>query len=266
MLAYYINGLPPTPIGDYFVQYFCAETTLPEPATFQWRFNGTAITGATSANYTLTAVTSANAGSYTVTVTNAGGSLTSTASVLTVTAATPTIAYLSNASVLARAGMQASDITLLIHGTTLATNALIERKGARTALITTAGFRDVLEIGRGNRPDFFNLKYKKPEPFVARYLRRELAGRIRTLEQHMGRSLFVRTEQGWKVASDQHALVEALGWLQHRLAAQQRLKQLELWDVAPDHDQANSHRCRQDETNRSPERGPEHRRKQDRDG
>ena len=46
------------------------------------------------------------------------------------------------------------------------------------ALITTEGFRDVLEIGRGNRPDFFNLEYKKPKPFVPRYLRRELPGRI----------------------------------------------------------------------------------------
>jgi len=80
--------------------------------TYQWRFNGTAITGATSASYTLAAVTAANAGSYTVTVTNAGGSLTSTASVLTVNAAAPGIAYLSNASVLARAGTGTESLTV----------------------------------------------------------------------------------------------------------------------------------------------------------
>ena len=57
-------------------------------------------------------------------------------------------------------------------------NALTERKGAKVGLITTKGFRDILEIGRGNRPDFFNLMYKKPEPFVERYLRREVPGRI----------------------------------------------------------------------------------------
>ena len=64
------------------------------------------------------------------------------------------------------------------HGTTVIINALTERTGARTALITSEGFRDVLEIARGNRPDFFNLEYKKPKPFVPRYLRRELPGRI----------------------------------------------------------------------------------------
>ena len=49
--------------------------------------------------------------------------------------------------------------------------------GAKVALITTEGFRDSLEIARGNRPDFFNLHYKKPVPFVPRYLRRELRGK-----------------------------------------------------------------------------------------
>ncbi len=65
-----------------------------------------------------------------------------------------------------------------VHGTTIVINAITEKKGAKTALITSAGFRDVLEIGRGNRPDYFNLEYEKPKPFVSRYLRRELPGRI----------------------------------------------------------------------------------------
>ncbi|MCG8352523.1 MAG: hydantoinase/oxoprolinase family protein [Chloroflexales bacterium] len=65
-----------------------------------------------------------------------------------------------------------------VHGTTIVINAITEKKGAKTALITSQGFRDVLEIGRGNRPDYFNLEYKKPPPFVTRYLRREASGRI----------------------------------------------------------------------------------------
>lgn len=65
-----------------------------------------------------------------------------------------------------------------VHGTTIVINAITERKGAKVGLITTQGFRDVLEIGRGNRPDYFNLEYHKPTPFVPRYLRRELPERI----------------------------------------------------------------------------------------
>ncbi len=71
-----------------------------------------------------------------------------------------------------------SEFAFFVHGTTIVINAIAERKGAKTALITSKGFRDVLEIGRGNRPDYFNLEYKKPIPFVTRYLRRELPGRI----------------------------------------------------------------------------------------
>lgn len=80
--------------------------------------------------------------------------------------------------VLAKAGVELADVRFMAHGTTVVINALTERKGARTALITSAGFRDVLEIARGNRPDFFNLHYVKPAPFVPRHLRRELAGRM----------------------------------------------------------------------------------------
>lgn len=69
-------------------------------------------------------------------------------------------------------------IDTFIHGTTVIINALTERKGAKTALITTKGFRDVLEIARGNRPDLFNIRYKKPQPFVERYLRKEVNERV----------------------------------------------------------------------------------------
>ena len=64
------------------------------------------------------------------------------------------------------------------HGTTVVINALLSRRGAKTALITTRGFRDVLEIARGNRPDLFNFAFSKPAPFVPRYLRREISERM----------------------------------------------------------------------------------------
>src|SRR2546425_5434470 len=59
----------------------------------------------------------------------------------------------------------------IVHGTTVATNALLERKGARIALITTEGFEDVIEIGRQARPDLYNLMVTRPAPLVARELR-----------------------------------------------------------------------------------------------
>ena len=81
-------------------------------------------------------------------------------------------------NVIDKAGIDPSGIDFLAHGTTVVINALTERKGATVGLITTEGFRDVLEIARGNRPDFFNLHYEKPKPFVPRHLRRELPGRL----------------------------------------------------------------------------------------
>jgi N-methylhydantoinase A len=80
--------------------------------------------------------------------------------------------------VLAKSGVSLADVVHLAHGTTVVINALTERKGVVTGLITTEGFRDVLEIARGNRPDFFNLHYVKPPPFVPRRLRREVPGRL----------------------------------------------------------------------------------------
>jgi len=71
-----------------------------------------------------------------------------------------------------------SEFASFVHGTTIVINAITERKGAKVGLLTTEGFRDIIEIGRGTRPDFFNLEYRKPEPFVERYLRREVKERI----------------------------------------------------------------------------------------
>ena len=81
-------------------------------------------------------------------------------------------------NVLAKGGVDPKNVDFLAHGTTVVINALTERKGVKVGLITTEGFRDTLEIARGNRPDFFNLHYEKPKPFVPRYLRKELPGRM----------------------------------------------------------------------------------------
>ena len=80
--------------------------------------------------------------------------------------------------VLAKAAIDPADVAVAAHGTTVVINALTERKGAKTALITTRGFRDSIEIARGNRPDYFNVKWVKPPPFVPRYLRFEVGGRM----------------------------------------------------------------------------------------
>ena len=77
-----------------------------------------------------------------------------------------------------RTGISPSDITLFIHGTTIAINALLERRGARTALITTAGFRDVLEIGRQDRPRLYDWRVRRPDPLVPRHLRFEVRERV----------------------------------------------------------------------------------------
>ncbi len=81
-------------------------------------------------------------------------------------------------NVLAKGGVAPADVDFMAHGTTVVINALTERKGVTVGLVTTEGFRDTLEIARGNRPDFFNLHYEKPAPFVPRYLRAEVPGRM----------------------------------------------------------------------------------------
>lgn len=78
----------------------------------------------------------------------------------------------------AQGGIVASDVGFLVHGGTTVINAITERKGVKTALVTTAGFRDVLAIARGNRPDLYNLRFVKEIPFVPRSLRFEVRERI----------------------------------------------------------------------------------------
>jgi N-methylhydantoinase A len=80
--------------------------------------------------------------------------------------------------VLAQVGAAPQDVDLLIHGTTLATNALIERKGARTGFITNAGFRDVLAMGDEKRFDHYDLDLEKPASLVPRQARVGVKGRM----------------------------------------------------------------------------------------
>jgi N-methylhydantoinase A len=77
-----------------------------------------------------------------------------------------------------KAGARYADAGVFLHGSTIAINTLLERSGARTALLTTEGFRDIYEIGRINRPDAYNLYFKKHVPLVERALRFEVRERL----------------------------------------------------------------------------------------
>ncbi len=82
------------------------------------------------------------------------------------------------AQILKNAGLAPGDLGMVVHGTTLATNAIIERKGAVTALVTTAGFRDVLAMGNESRYDQYDLQIRLPEPLVPRHLRLPVPERV----------------------------------------------------------------------------------------
>ncbi|HTQ75153.1 MAG TPA: hydantoinase/oxoprolinase family protein [Burkholderiales bacterium] len=77
-----------------------------------------------------------------------------------------------------KAGARFADAALFLHGSTIAINTLLERSGARTALLVTEGFRDIYEIGRINRPDAYNLYFRKHVPLVERSLRLEVRERL----------------------------------------------------------------------------------------
>lgn len=84
--------------------------------------------------------------------------------------------------ILELSGCKPADVGFIGHGTTMATNMIVEHKGARTALVTTAGFRDVLElrrVSRHDRADLYDLQFANPEPLVPRRWRLEVPERIR---------------------------------------------------------------------------------------
>jgi N-methylhydantoinase A len=116
-------------------------------------------------------------GTFTDVVLEAGAALTSV-KVLTTQAAPEDAIIDGIGRVCAQAGVAPGDVTMIIHGTTLATNALIERRGARTALITTRGFRDVIEMRTESRFEQYDLNLVLPEPLIARNHRHVLDERI----------------------------------------------------------------------------------------
>src|SRR6516164_9231620 len=105
-------------------------------------------------------------------------------------------------AIIAEAGIKPRDVQLIIHGTTLATNALIERKGAKTALLTTEGFRDVLEIRHENRFEQYDVNIELPPPLVPRRLRFPVCERIDAL----GRVLVPLDEPATAVLADRLAV------------------------------------------------------------
>src|SRR6188474_671638 len=91
----------------------------------------------------------------------------------------PSIAALEGLRELtAEAGISLADVAEILHGTTLVTNAIIERRGARLGLLTTRGFRDALEMGTEQRYDIYDLFLSFPEPLVARRHRLEITERL----------------------------------------------------------------------------------------
>lgn len=90
-----------------------------------------------------------------------------------------------------------STLETIVHGSTMAINTVVQERGAPIGLITNAGFRDVLELARGNRLDIYDLFYKQPEPLVPRYLRLEAEGRI----NFQGEELVPLNEEDVRVAA-----------------------------------------------------------------
>jgi N-methylhydantoinase A len=132
-------------------------------------------------------------------------------------------------AILHDAGVEPQQLALVIHGTTLATNALIERKGARTALITTRGFRDSLEIAYEHRFEQYDLYMERPSPLVERDLRLEVSERLaadgnvlRPLD-HAGLDALVRVLQEQKIEAVAISFLHSYINPAHEEAARARL-------------------------------------------
>lgn len=108
-----------------------------------------------------------------------------------------------------KADLGAEAVEHFVHGTTVVINALTERKGAKTALITTRGFRDILAIGRANRPDLYNLRFTKQPAFVPREHRYEVEERL----DYLGRVVTPLDEEGVRRVAErlEVAGIEAVG-------------------------------------------------------
>lgn len=136
------------------------------------------------------------------------------------------------AQVLQEARLAATDVGLIIHGTTLATNALIERRGATTALLTTAGHRDALEMAHEDRFEQYDINIDRPKPLVPRYLRLAIRERM---DRH-GRVLIPLDERSIQAALpalDKHAVESvAIGYLHAFVNPQHELRTAEVLQAA----------------------------------
>ena len=123
---------------------------------------------------------------------------------LTKAPSTPPEFHRGLADAIRKSGLDPRAVAFFVHGTTVVINALTERKGAPTALVTTRGFRDVLEITRANRPDMYNLRFQKQAAFVPRHLRFEVDERV----GYKGDVMKPLDESSVRVAADE---IKALG-------------------------------------------------------
>jgi N-methylhydantoinase A len=138
------------------------------------------------------------------------------------TTAAPEIGVLEGVRrVLATAGLPPSEVSVFVHGTTLATNALIERKGARTAFVTTEGMRDILEMGYEKRFEQYDVYMERPLPLVPRPLRFTVRGRLdgrgqvlRDLDERAVRALGARLAAE-RVGAVAIGFMHAYAWPQH---------------------------------------------------
>lgn len=110
---------------------------------------------------------------------------------------------LSDAGARAEGAVALADVDYFVHGATVVLNALLERKLPQAALVTTAGFRDVLEIMRTNNPRMYELKWIKPKPIIPRHLRFEVAERVR----HTGEVLSELDEAGTRAVARRIAVL-----------------------------------------------------------
>lgn len=131
-------------------------------------------------------------------------------------------------ALLERSGAAGSDVANAIHGTTLITNALIERKGATTAMITTAGFKDVLQMGREMRYDIYDLLLVLPEPLVQRALRLEVSERL-DAQGNVVIPLDLSELEGIAAVLRQHGVEAVAVCFLHAFANPEHERQVESW-------------------------------------
>jgi N-methylhydantoinase A len=159
-----------------------------------------------------------------------------TAKVLTT--ASPEVGVLDGIRrVLAAAGLPPSEVAVFVHGTTLATNALIERKGARTAFVTTEGMRDILEMGYEKRFEQYDVYMERPLPLVPRPLRFTVAGRrdgqgrvLRELDEPAVQAVGERL-RAERVGAVAIGFMHAYAWPEHEQRAAEILRALLPADV-----------------------------------